>query len=90
MQLSLRKERQLPKERKPDRPIRPKRMTFHFRACVTRRTRSMYYQDAEDAKEDENASTAQQRDVEVYASLKQAIQSRFFDILLNWDLFVPA
>ncbi|OAO17990.1 tRNA splicing endonuclease [Blastocystis sp. ATCC 50177/Nand II] len=53
-------------------------------------TRSMYFQDTEDAKEDENASATQQRDVEVYASLKQAIQSRFFDILLNWDLFVPA
>ena len=86
----MRKERQLPKERKPDRPIRPKRMTFRFCVCVTSRTRSMYFQDTEDAKEDENASATQQRDVEVYASLKQAIQSRFFDILLNWDLFVPA
>ena len=50
----------------------------------------MYYQNTGDAKEDENTNDTQQRDVEVYASLKQAIQSRFFDILLNWDLFFPA
>ena len=26
----------------------------------------------------------------VYASLKEAIQKRLFDIVLNWDLFYPA
>ena len=86
----MRKEKQLPKERKPDRPIRPKRITFRFSLCIKDRTRSMYYQNTGDAKEDENTNDTQQRDVEVYASLKQAIQSRFFDILLNWDLFFPA
>lgn len=32
----------------------------------------------------------EQRDADTYAALKTAIQNRFYDILLNWDLFVPA
>ena len=39
----------------------------------------------EEVKEDR-----QQRDTDTYASLKLALQSRLYGILLNWDLFIPA
>lgn len=53
------------------------------------RVRKMYYQ-AEETEEDRAKNELEQRNADTYAALKTAIQNRFYDILLNWDLFVPA
>ena len=48
--------------------------------------REMYFKDGGLTKEEEK----QQCDVETYALLKQALQNRLYDVILNWDLFTPA
>ena len=50
----------------------------------------MYYQPADSSLEEQREEEKQQRDADTYASLKQAIQNRFFDVLFNWDLFAKA
>lgn len=48
--------------------------------------REMYFKDGGLTKEEEK----QQCDVETYALLKQALQNRLYDVILNWNLFTPA
>ena len=56
---------------------------------VTSSMRKMYYQ-TEETEEDRAKDEQEQRSADTYAALKTALQNRFYDILLNWDLFVPA
>ena len=51
--------------------------------------RKMYYQ-TEETEEDRAKDEQEQRSADTYSALKTALQNRFYDILLNWDLFVPA
>lgn len=52
--------------------------------------REMYY-DAKDVSQEEiQEEERQQRDAETYSTLKTTLQNRLYDVILNWNLFVPA
>lgn len=59
--------------------------------CVRVRTKMLNQTQSEKEKKPEEKSTKTPPvNGVVYASLKEAIQKRLFDIVLNWDLFYPA
>lgn len=62
-----------------------KRLSENSCPSVRRADHQTVETEKEEVKEDR-----QQRDTDTYASLKLALQSRLYGILLNWDLFIPA
>ena len=50
----------------------------------------MHTPKVDEVTQDTSSKILKQRDLDTYIDLKNALQRRLFDVLLNWDLFASA
>lgn len=54
------------------------------------RSRKVCTPKVDEVTQDTSSNILKQRDLDTYIDLKNALQKRLFDVLLNWDLFASA